>query len=98
MSVSLDTCERVALEDTDAQWELACDRRRAQPGMTAGHNDVSYARTPTTWRRPPDGAYTEKLLASGILAPAALPGVRIDLASLFHRQRAGASPACTNPN
>ncbi len=42
-----------------------------------------YDRTLTAWRRQPDGSYTETLFTEGIIEPAVLPGVQIDLASLF---------------
>jgi Uma2 family endonuclease len=40
MSISMETYERVALEDSDGHWELVCGRLREKPGMTAEHNDV----------------------------------------------------------
>jgi Uma2 family endonuclease len=42
-----------------------------------------YERTLIAWRRQPDGSYTETLFTEGMIEPIALPGVRIDLASLF---------------
>ena len=42
-----------------------------------------YERTLTAWRRQPDGAYTESIYRSGTVRPESLPGVVIDLDSLF---------------
>jgi Uma2 family endonuclease len=39
MAVSYATCERVALEDDSAIWELVCGRLREKQGMTQDHND-----------------------------------------------------------
>ena len=41
MPVSLETYERVALEDDDTTWELVCGRLRAKPIMTVEHNDAA---------------------------------------------------------
>jgi Uma2 family endonuclease len=42
-----------------------------------------YERTLTAWRRQADGSYFETVFTGGIIEPVALPGVRIDLDSLF---------------
>ena len=42
-----------------------------------------YERTLTAWRRQNDGSYTETIHTAGAVEPAALPGVRIDLDTLF---------------
>jgi Uma2 family endonuclease len=42
-----------------------------------------YERTLTSWRRQPDGSYRETLHRGGVIAPMALPGVTIDLDTLF---------------
>ena len=42
-----------------------------------------YDRTLTAWRRRPDGSYSETLYREGSIEPVALPGVCIELASLF---------------
>jgi Uma2 family endonuclease len=42
-----------------------------------------YERTLTTWVRQSDGSYEETLYREGIVKPAALPNVAIDLAALF---------------
>lgn len=42
-----------------------------------------YERTLTCWRRQPDGSYVETLHTGGIIRPAALAGVAIDLGTLF---------------
>lgn len=43
-----------------------------------------YERTLTAWRRQTEGTYTETLLTRGIVEPAALPGVQVDLDTLFN--------------
>jgi Uma2 family endonuclease len=40
MAVSYATYERVALEDTDGQWELVCGKLRERPLMTQEHNSI----------------------------------------------------------
>ena len=40
MAISMETYERVALEDGDEQWELVCGRLRKKPPMTIEHGDV----------------------------------------------------------
>ena len=42
-----------------------------------------YDRTLTAWRRQPDGSYGEALFTGGVVRPVALPGVSIDLDTLF---------------
>jgi Uma2 family endonuclease len=42
-----------------------------------------YERTLTAWRRQPDGSYVESLHHGGSVQPIGLPGVTIELASLF---------------
>ena len=42
-----------------------------------------YERTLTTWQRQPDGTYVESVHRGGTIEPAAFPGVRIDLNTLF---------------
>ncbi len=42
-----------------------------------------YSRTLTTWRRQPDGRYTEEMYHGGAVPVAALPGVTIDLDALL---------------
>jgi Uma2 family endonuclease len=42
-----------------------------------------YERTLTAWRRQSDGSYTEAHYTGGIVRPIALPGVTIDLDTLF---------------
>jgi Uma2 family endonuclease len=42
-----------------------------------------YERTLIAWRLQPDGSYTEARYTSGIVRPAALPNVTIDLDTLF---------------
>jgi Uma2 family endonuclease len=42
-----------------------------------------YERTLTAWRRQADGSYTEEIFRGGIVRPAALPNVSIDLDKLF---------------
>lgn len=42
-----------------------------------------YDRTLTAWRRRPDGSYTETVYHDGAITPESLPGVVIDLVTLF---------------
>jgi Uma2 family endonuclease len=42
-----------------------------------------YERTLTAWRRQPDGSYQETIHRDGTIAPVALPGVVIELETLF---------------
>ena len=42
-----------------------------------------YERTLTSWQRQPDGSYQETIHRSGSVRPVALPGVEIDLETLF---------------
>lgn len=42
-----------------------------------------YERTLTAWRRQPDGGYVETIHRVGIVRPESLPGVEIDLDTLF---------------
>ena len=42
-----------------------------------------YERTLTSWQRQPDGSYQETIHRGGIVTPVALPGVAIDLETLF---------------
>jgi Uma2 family endonuclease len=42
-----------------------------------------YDRTLTSWQHQPDGSYLRKLHTGGTVEPVALPGVRIDLDTLF---------------
>jgi len=42
-----------------------------------------YERTLRAWRRQPDGSYAELFVVGGIIEPAFLPNVRIEIESLF---------------
>ena len=42
-----------------------------------------YERTLSAWRRQPDGGYAETRYTGGVVSPVALPGVSIDLDTLF---------------
>ena len=42
-----------------------------------------YERTLIVWRRQPDGSYEETIHRGGIVTPVALPGVEVDLNTLF---------------
>jgi Uma2 family endonuclease len=44
-----------------------------------------YERTLTAWRVQSDGSYVETLYREGVVRPVSLPGIAIDLASLFDR-------------
>jgi Uma2 family endonuclease len=42
-----------------------------------------FERTLTAWMRQPDGTYAETVYRNGLVRPAALPGVVVDLDALF---------------
>jgi Uma2 family endonuclease len=44
-----------------------------------------YQRTLIAWRRQPGGSYDETILTGGTIEPVAIPGVSVDLNSLFRR-------------
>jgi Uma2 family endonuclease len=66
--------------DYDVEEKLAEYRRRGDLEIWRLH---PYERTLTAWRRQPDGSYAESLYQGGIVRPHSLPGVSIDLATLF---------------
>lgn len=66
--------------DYDVNEKLADYQRRGDLEIWYVH---PYERTLTAWRRGPDGAYAEAIYRDGIVQPAALPGVTIDLTTLF---------------
>jgi Uma2 family endonuclease len=57
MSISVETYERVALEDNDALWELDCGRLRQKPPMTAAHNHTTRLLRRQIERHLPESAY-----------------------------------------
>lgn len=52
-------------------------------GESKGSLPYQSDRTLSAWRRQPDGSYTETLYRGGAVQPATLPGVTIDLDTLF---------------
>ena len=66
--------------DYDINEKLAGYQRRGDLEMWRIH---PYERTLTTWRQQPDGTYVALVFGEGIVRPASLPGVAIDLATLF---------------
>jgi Uma2 family endonuclease len=44
-----------------------------------------YEQTLTAWRRQPDGSYDQTVYREGVVKPASLPNVTIDLTDLFRR-------------
>jgi Uma2 family endonuclease len=66
--------------DYDVEEKLAEYRRRGDLEVWRLH---PYERTLTAWRRQPDGSYAETLYQGGIVQPRSLPGVSIDLDTLF---------------
>lgn len=42
MPVTEETYRRLALEDSEGQWEYVCGRVRQKPGMTQEHNDLQW--------------------------------------------------------
>ena len=65
----------------DQRLKLAEYQRRGDAEIWLLH---PYERTLTTWRRQPDGGYTEMAYRTGSVQPAALPGVSINLDVLFN--------------
>jgi Uma2 family endonuclease len=64
----------------DVAEKLAGYRRRGDLEIWRIH---PYERTLTTWVRQPDGTYEETVYREGIVHPAALPGVAVDLGELL---------------
>lgn len=69
--------------DYDVNEKLAEYQRRGDLEIWRVH---PYERTLTVWRRQPNGVYDETSYRDGIVHPASLPGVAIDLAALFETQ------------
>jgi Uma2 family endonuclease len=68
--------------DFDVETKLPEYQRRGDQEIWRLH---PYERTLTAWRRQPDGSYTVSLYTGGTVQPSALPGVTIDLDSLFEQ-------------
>ena len=66
--------------DYDVEEKLAVYQQRGDLEIWRIH---PYERTLTAWRRLPDGTYGETVYREGVVHPAVLPGVAIDLATLF---------------
>lgn len=66
--------------DYDVDAKLPEYRRRGDTEIWRLH---PYERTLTAWRRQPDGTYSETIYHGGIVRPASLPNVTIDLDLLF---------------
>ncbi len=64
----------------DADAKIPEYRRRGDLEIWRIH---PYDHTLIAWRRQPDGSYTETIYTSGAVHPASLPGVTIDLATLW---------------
>lgn len=64
----------------DVETKFAEYRRRGDLEIWFIH---PYERTLVAWRRQPDTSYTETLYRGGTVEPVALPGVSIDLDTLF---------------
>ena len=64
----------------DVETKLAEYQRRGDLEIWRIH---PYERTLTAWRRQPDGSYLESFHQGGRIQPVALPGVTIDLDTLF---------------
>jgi Uma2 family endonuclease len=66
--------------DYDVEEKLAVYQQRGDLEIWRVH---PYERTLTAWRRQPDGSYEQTVYREGIIRPAALPEVTIDLEALF---------------
>lgn len=72
-------------------WDLPTDGYDSDAKLPAyrqhGEGEIwrvhPFERTLTAWRRRPDGSYDEQTYRGGIVRPATLPGVAVDLATLF---------------
>jgi Uma2 family endonuclease len=64
----------------DQTTKLAEYQRRGDQEVWLIH---PYERTLTAWRKNPDGSYTESHYTEGLVQPASLPNVTIELATLF---------------
>jgi Uma2 family endonuclease len=69
-----------AIGDYDVDAKLPVYQQRGDLEIWRIH---PYERTLTAWRRLPDGSYEESGYREGVVRPAALPDVAIDLAMLF---------------
>jgi Uma2 family endonuclease len=68
--------------DYDLAEKLATYQQRGDSEIWFLH---PYERELTAWRRQPDGSYSQSMHREGVVRPAALPGVEIDLAVLLAR-------------
>ena len=66
--------------DSDVQDKLREYQQRGDLEIWRIH---PYERSLTAWRRQPDGTYTETRYTSGVVPPAFLPAVRVELERLF---------------
>ena len=66
--------------DYDVEEKLAVYQQRGDLEIWRIH---PYERTLTSWRRQPDGSYEQMIHRGGTLTPVALPGVIIDLNTLW---------------
>lgn len=66
--------------DYDVDTKLPEYQRRGDLEIWRVH---PFDRTLIAWRRQPDGSYTETLYTGGAIRPVAVPGVTIDLDTLF---------------
>jgi Uma2 family endonuclease len=69
-----------ATEDYDCDAKIPEYRLRGDLEIWRPH---PFKRTLTTWRRQPNGTYSEMVFHGGKVQPVALPGVTIDLDALF---------------
>jgi Uma2 family endonuclease len=66
--------------DYDIRAKIPVYRQRGDEGIRFIH---PFGRTLTAWRRQADGSYLETTYRGGLVRPIALPGVVIDLDTLF---------------
>jgi Uma2 family endonuclease len=69
-----------SMGDYDVDTKLPVYQQRGDREIWRIH---PYERTLTSWQRQPDGSYHETLHRDGTIAPVALPGVTIDLNTLW---------------
>ena len=70
-------------------FDVITDKRRTEEYRRRGDQEVWLLRpddrTLTIWRRQADGSYAEEVVTGGVVRPAFLPNVTIDLDELFAR-------------
>lgn len=91
MVVSVQTYERLALEDPEGQWELVCGRPRSKPDMTFAHNDAMHILGFRLQQQLPLDQYRVRVNSGRVrwsTTHAYIPDVMVIPIALTHAQRA----------